>query len=79
MNESLLQAVAKMLFIAAGMLAILGLALWLLSKVGIGGRLLPGDIVIQRPGFSFYFPLATCLLISVVLSAILVLVGQLRK
>ncbi len=79
MNESLLPAVAKMLFIAAGMLAILGLALWLLSKVGIGERLLPGDIVIQRPGVSFYFPLATCLLISVVLSAILVLVGQLRK
>ena len=29
---------------------------------------LPGDIVIERPGFSFHFPLVTCLVISLVLS-----------
>ena len=39
------------------------------------GRL-PGDIVIERPGFSFYFPLMTSIIISVVLSLILWLVNR---
>jgi hypothetical protein len=43
--------------------------LWpLLTRLGIGR--LPGDIVIQRGNFSFYFPLMTCVLISILLSAV---------
>ncbi len=56
-------------------LILLGLAilaaglLWpLLSRLGIGR--LPGDIVVQRGNFSFYFPLMTCVLISILLSAV---------
>ncbi len=56
-------------------LILLGLAilaaglLWpLLTRLGIGR--LPGDIVIQRGNFSFYFPLMTCVLISILLSAV---------
>ncbi len=46
-----------------------------------GGRLtwlgrLPGDIRIQRGGFSLYFPLATCLLASLLLTALLRLFGR---
>lgn len=74
-----LQVAAKLLLLAAGILAILGLIFWAVSRLGSGGRLLPGDIVIQRPGFTFYFPLATCLLVSVILSAILIIVGLLRR
>ena len=50
-------------------LLLLGLAWPLLSKLPFGR--LPGDIIIQRENFSFYFPLMTGLLISVVLSLIL--------
>ncbi len=32
---------------------------------------LPGDIVIERPGFSFYFPVVTCLVLSLVLNWLL--------
>ena len=39
-----------------------------LSKLPFGR--LPGDIVIQRPGFSFYFPITTSIVISLVLSLI---------
>jgi len=39
------------------------------------GRL-PGDIVIRRDNFTFYFPIVTCLLISAVLSLILWLVNR---
>jgi hypothetical protein len=44
--------------------------LWpLASKVGLGR--LPGDIVIERGNTSFYFPIVTCLLLSVLLSAVM--------
>jgi hypothetical protein len=37
-----------------------------LSRLGLGR--LPGDIVVERPAFGFYFPWVTCLLISAVLT-----------
>ncbi|HEY1545138.1 MAG TPA: DUF2905 domain-containing protein [Xanthobacteraceae bacterium] len=40
-----------------------------LSRIGLGR--LPGDIAIQRGSFTFYFPLVTCIVISVLLSAVL--------
>ena len=39
-----------------------------LSRLGLGR--LPGDIVVEREGSAFYFPIVTCLAISAVLSAI---------
>jgi Protein of unknown function (DUF2905) len=43
--------------------------LWpVLTRLGLGR--LPGDIVVQRENFSFYFPLATCIIVSIVLSAV---------
>ncbi len=57
--------------IAAGLLiALVGLVFLLSDKVGWIGRL-PGDITIRRGNFTFHFPLATCLLISVLLSLLL--------
>jgi hypothetical protein len=45
-----------------------------LAKLGLGG--LPGDIVVARGNFSFYFPIVTCLIVSVVLSFILWLLNR---
>lgn len=57
-----------LVLVAAGLL-------WpFLSKLGLG-RLL-GDLVIERENFTFYLPLGTCLLISVVLSLIFWLLGR---
>jgi Protein of unknown function (DUF2905) len=39
-----------------------------LSRIGLGR--LPGDIMFQRGGATFYFPLVTCIVISIVLSAL---------
>jgi hypothetical protein len=62
-------------------LIILGLVLlaagvvWpFIGRLGLGR--LPGDIAIERPGFSFYFPLMTSLIISVVLSVVFWLVNR---
>lgn len=48
---------------------IAGIAWPLLSRIGLGR--LPGDIVVHRGGTTFYFPLVTCIVISVALSALL--------
>jgi hypothetical protein len=50
-------------------LVVLGLVWPLLAKLGLGR--LPGDIVIERENFRLYLPLATSLIISLVLSVVL--------
>ena len=60
---------ARWLILAGLVLIVLGLAWPLIAKLGLGR--LPGDIRIEREGFSFYFPLMTGLIVSVVLSLIL--------
>lgn len=57
----------KYLVVAGLLVAGIGVLLMVSGKVGWIGRL-PGDIVIKRENFTFYFPLATSILISVVLS-----------
>ena len=49
-------------------LIVVGLAWPWLTKLGLGR--LPGDIVIEREGFRFYFPITTMVLVSLVLSVI---------
>ena len=60
----------KLLTILGATITIIGLALW--SGMGSGwlGRL-PGDIRIERGNSAFYFPIVTCIIISVLLSLIL--------
>lgn len=45
-----------------------GIAWPILSRIGLGR--LPGDIMFQRGSTTFYFPLVTCIIISLVLSAL---------
>lgn len=49
-------------------LLVAGLAWPVISKLPLGR--LPGDIVIDRPGFKFFFPLTTCILVSLVLGLV---------
>ncbi len=52
----------------------------LLGAVGArGGRLLPGDIVISRPGFTFVFPVVTSIVLSVLLTLVLWAIAALRR
>jgi len=60
---------ARWLIIAGVVLIVLGLAWPLIAKLGLGR--LPGDIHVERDGYSFYFPIVTGLVVSVVLSLIL--------
>jgi hypothetical protein len=59
----------RSLLIALGILFLAAGVLWpVLSRYF--GRL-PGDVVVRRPGFTFAFPIVTCLLISLLLSLLL--------
>ena len=62
--------IGKSLVFAGIAIAVVGLALWGLSSVPYIGRL-PGDVYIRRGNFSFYFPLATCILISIIATILL--------
>jgi Protein of unknown function (DUF2905) len=57
------------LLIGLGLVVLLAGLTWpWLGRIGLGR--LPGDILIQRGGTTFYFPLVTCLVISIVLSGL---------
>jgi hypothetical protein len=67
-------SIPRLLIIFGLALVALGVLWPLISKVGLGR--LPGDIVIERENFRLYIPLATSLLVSVVLSLVLWAVGR---
>jgi len=65
---------ARWLIILGIVLIVVGVLWPWLSKLGLGR--LPGDIVIERDNFTFYLPITTSILVSVVLSVILWLLGR---
>ena len=71
-------ALGKALIVIGLVLALAGLLVWSAGSVPLINRLgrLPGDIYIRRDSLSFYFPLATCILLSIIIS---VVIGLLRR
>lgn len=69
----------KLLVFLGGTIVIVGLALILFGRTNLPIGRLPGDIVYRGKNTTFYFPLATSILLSVVLSILLYVIGRLRK
>ena len=59
-------------------LVVVGLVLMVFGRMNIPLGRLPGDIVYRGKNTTFYFPLATSILLSVVLSVVLYVIGRLR-
>jgi len=55
----------------------LGLLLYASPSIPFLGRL-PGDLRIERPGFRLYIPIASCVVISLILTGVLWLISKLR-
>jgi Protein of unknown function (DUF2905) len=70
-------AMRQMLMIGGIVLLLAGLVWPWLSRLPLGG--LPGDLQIQRPGFRFFAPLGSSLVISAVLSLVLTLIAWLWR
>jgi len=71
-----LRALGKLLLVFGAAVAVLGALLTWGHRLPLSLGRLPGDIVIRRENFTFYFPVATCLLLSVVLSLLFWLWGR---
>ena len=65
-----LRVIAKLLLFGGVILLLAGALLLALAKLPFAGKL-PGDIRIQRRGLSLYLPLATCLLLSILMTIVL--------
>jgi len=67
--------IGRLLVVFGVLVALAGVALMLAGRVSWLGRL-PGDIHVQRGNWTFYFPLATSLLLSLVLTLVLWIIGR---
>lgn len=77
MNDFNPQQFGKLIFIAGLVVAAAGLLIMLLSKTGLFR--LPGDIFVNKENFKFYFPVASCIIISAVLTLLFWIINYFRK
>ena len=68
---------AKGIILFGFALIVVGLVLMLFPKSSSVGRL-PGDLLIKRENFTFFFPLTTSIVVSILISLILYLIGRFR-
>lgn len=61
--------ISKVLILAGIIITGMGIIFLLMGKIPWLGKL-PGDIYIEREDFSFYFPITTCIIVSIVVSAV---------
>ncbi len=73
------QNLARWCIYAGLALIVFGFLVFLGNKMGISFGKLPGDIQVQKEKYSFHFPLATCIIVSIVLTLLLNLVFWLFK
>jgi hypothetical protein len=71
--------IGKLLVFLGAILLVVGLALMFLGKTNLPIGRLPGDIVYRGKNSTVYFPLATSILLSVVLSAVLYIISRFRR
>ncbi len=73
-----MQALGRGLIVMGAMVTLAGFLVMISGKLGWIGHL-PGDIRIERQGFSFYFPLGTCIVISLIISVVIWIMGRFRS
>ena len=69
----------RMLIFVGGLLLAVGIILVLAGKVNLPIGRLPGDIVYRGKNTTFYFPLVTSILLSLILSLVLYVVNRMRR
>ena len=66
-----IEKTAKILIAAGTVIIISGVILLIFKKLPFNPGSLPGDIKIQKEGFTFYFPIVTCIILSILLTLFL--------
>ena len=70
-----INSIGKTLVVFGAILIAIGVVFMLVGKLSWSGRL-PGDIYIQKKNFTFYFPIVTSILISIILSIVFILLRR---
>lgn len=73
MRYQMFEGIGKMLILLGTFIIVLGVLFIFWEKIPFLGKL-PGDIVVKKKNFGFFFPLTTCLLISAVVTIVLNLI-----
>jgi hypothetical protein len=68
----------RMLVFLGGLFLVMGLIVILADKAHLPLGRLPGDIVYRGKNTTFYFPLMTCIILSVILSLVMYIVNRMR-
>lgn len=71
-----MEMIGRWMMLAGGLLFIAGGLVYLTARFGLSLGRLPGDILIQGENGSFYFPLASSILVSVLLTILLNLIAR---
>lgn len=78
-DKRLMSDLGKLLIVLGAILLVAGVVLILLGRMNVPLGRLPGDIVYRGKRTTIYFPLATSILVSVVLSLVLYVIGRWRR
>lgn len=73
-----MESLGKILVIFGVIIVIVGVILMFFDKIPVIGKL-PGDIKIEKDNFKFYFPITTCIIISIIVNLVLFLISYLTK
>jgi hypothetical protein len=68
---------AKVMILIGSLLIVVGLAILVFPRLPFVGKL-PGDILLKKENYTFYFPLATSIVISIIISLILYVINKFR-
>jgi len=71
--------IGRILIFCGAVLLVIGVAILLLGRTNLPIGRLPGDIFYRGKNITFYFPLATSILLSLVLSIVLYVIGRFRR
>lgn len=71
-------SIGKWIVLGGLALVIVGAVVWGLARAGIPLGQLPGDLRVEGKNSSFYFPIVTCIVISIVLTVVLSVFGRWR-
>lgn len=71
-----MENISRYIILAGVVLVIIGGVVYAAAKLNLPIGRLPGDIHIEGPNGSFYFPVVTCIIISIILTVVLNLIGR---
>jgi len=76
----MMEGFGKIVILLGLALVVIGALIWALGRTGIPFGQLPGDIRVEKKGFSFYFPVVTSIVLSILLTIIInVIIRMIRR